>query len=209
MPESRGFRGATGNIGIALAKNKDELNENLKSAEEGIAAMKPDARSVFADILRQPFSAFSPGLTVFRLGWLLAGLLCAMPVWSKSPATPLQLPGAMVVTAEKAQTLMGQGAILIDARVAHEFAGEHIRGAISLPYKEKSRKHVDYNARLDSFDVSRLPADKNAAIIFYCNAGECWKSYKASRAAVKAGYRRVYWLRGGIPEWKAKGLPVE
>jgi rhodanese-related sulfurtransferase len=28
-------------------------------------------------------------------------------------------------------------------------------------------------------------------------------------AAVKAGYTRVYWFRGGFPEWSAKGYPVE
>ena len=27
--------------------------------------------------------------------------------------------------------------------------------------------------------------------------------------AVKAGYKKVYWLRNGIAEWKAKGLPTE
>jgi rhodanese-related sulfurtransferase len=46
-------------------------------------------------------------------------------------------------------------------------------------------------------------------MIFYCNGAECWKSYKSSVVAVKAGYKNVYWLRDGIPEWKAKGLPVE
>lgn len=146
---------------------------------------------------------------VSRIGWLIVCLLCSTPVWPKSTATPLQLPGATVVTAEKARELMGQGAILVDARVGHEYASEHIRGAVSIPYKEYSAKHVHYDASKDSFDLSRLPKDKKAAVIFYCNAGECWKSYKASRSALKAGYSRVYWLRGGIPEWKEMGLPVE
>lgn len=144
-----------------------------------------------------------------HFAWLLAGLLCATPVRAHAPTTPLKLPGATVVTAEKARELMGQGAVLVDVRVGHEYASEHIRGAASIPYKERSAKHVNYDASKDSFDLSRLPKDKKAAVIVYCNAGECWKSYKASRAALKAGYSRVYWLRGGIPEWKEKGLPVE
>jgi 3-mercaptopyruvate sulfurtransferase SseA len=45
--------------------------------------------------------------------------------------------------------------------------------------------------------------------VFYCNAGECWKSYKASVMAIKGGHKKVNWFRGGIPEWKAKGLPTE
>ena len=24
-----------------------------------------------------------------------------------------------------------------------------------------------------------------------------------------AGYKQVYWLRGGLPEWIAKGLPTQ
>lgn len=149
-------------------------------------------------------------------GFSLHGLAVCLVLWSSlgladghRAQTPPSLPGATVVTAEQAQELMKRGAVLVDARVAHEYADEHIVGAISLPYKEQSAKHVNYNAGKDSFDTSRLPKDKSAAVIFYCNAGECWKSYKASKAALKAGYRRVYWLRGGIPEWKAKGLPVE
>ena len=45
--------------------------------------------------------------------------------------------------------------------------------------------------------------------MFFCNGPECWKSYKASRAAVAAGYPKVYWFRGGMPEWREKRLPVE
>ena len=29
-----------------------------------------------------------------------------------------------------------------------------------------------------------------------------------SHAAVKAGYTKVYWFRGGLPEWRAAGLKV-
>lgn len=27
--------------------------------------------------------------------------------------------------------------------------------------------------------------------------------------AINAGWKNVYWLRGGFPEWKQAGLPVE
>ena len=68
---------------------------------------------------------------------------------------------------------------------------------------------TSFDKALDNFDLSKLPADKNAALIFYCNAGDCWKSYKASRIAVEAGYKRIHWFRGGLPEWRARKLPVE
>jgi rhodanese-related sulfurtransferase len=123
--------------------------------------------------------------------------------------TPASLDGATVVDAAKAKSLMESGAKLLDTRVANEFADAHIKGAISVPYKEKSAKVADFDASQDSFDLSKVPADKNAALITQCNGPECWKSYKSAKALIKAGYKKVYWFRGGLPEWKAKGYPVE
>lgn len=123
--------------------------------------------------------------------------------------TPQSLSGATLVDAAKAKAMIEGGAVIFDVRVANEYAEAHIKGAKSVPYKEKSAKAVDYNAAEDSFDIGQLPPDKNATVIFACNGAECWKSYKASVAAIKAGYKKVYWLRGGIPEWKAKGYAVE
>ena len=123
--------------------------------------------------------------------------------------TPTSLAGATVVDAAKAKSLMDGGTPLIDTRVANEYAEAHIKGAKNVTYKEKSAKAANFDASQDSFDLSKLPADKNAGIIFQCNGPECWKSYKASSVAIKNGYKKVYWFRGGFPEWKAKGLPVE
>ena len=94
-------------------------------------------------------------------------------------------------------------------RSANEFAEGHIKGAKLVAYKEKSAKVADFDASADQFDLSKLPSDKNAEMIFYCNGLDCWKSYKASTTAIKAGYKKVYWLRGGLPEWKSKGGAVE
>ena len=105
--------------------------------------------------------------------------------------------------------MLDSGVPLIDTRVAAEYAEAHIKGAKNVPYKEKSAKTVDFDASQDSFDLSKLPADKNAPVVFYCNGPECWKSYKASKAAVSAGYKKVQWYREGFPDWKAKGLPTE
>lgn len=136
---------------------------------------------------------------------------CAFTSASLSLAaeTPTSLKGTEVVSAAKAKSLMDGGAKMIDTRVANEYAEAHIKGAINVPYKEKSAKAADFDASQDSFDVSKLPADKNATIITQCNGAECWKSYKGAVAAMKAGYKKVYWFRGGFPEWKASGLPVE
>jgi rhodanese-related sulfurtransferase len=123
--------------------------------------------------------------------------------------TPDSLKGATLVDAVKAKSLFDAGVKVIDARVANEYAESHIKGAINVPYKEKSAKAVDFDVKQDSTDLSKLPADKNTALLIYCNGAECWKSYKASVAAIKAGYKTVYWFRLGLPEWKAKGYPTE
>ncbi len=123
--------------------------------------------------------------------------------------TPPSEKGIVVVDPIKAKSLMDGGVLVVDARVANEFAEAHIKGAKSIPYKEKSVKARDFDFSQDSFDLTKLPASKAAPVIFYCNGVECWKSYKASVVSVRAGYTKVYWLRTGIPDWKSKGLPIE
>lgn len=148
---------------------------------------------------------------------LMAGVLkatCAVALSAAASTafaadTPTSLAGVTLVTAEQAKTLVDSGAPIIDARVANEYVESHIKGAKSVPYKEKSAKDVKFDPKEDSFDLAKLPADKNAAVIFYCNGAECWKSYKAAKVAMDTGYKKVQWLRGGYPEWKAKGYPVE
>ena len=123
--------------------------------------------------------------------------------------TPRTLPGATMVTAPEVADLLKKGATLYDTRSAEEYNTRHIQGAKLLPYGEKSRKEVGFDAQADSFDVTKLPADKNAPVVFACNGAECWKSYKASLVAVKAGHKQVYWFRGGFPEWNLAGLPTQ
>ncbi|AKU14251.1 rhodanese domain protein [Azoarcus sp. CIB] len=122
---------------------------------------------------------------------------------------PTSLAGATVVTPEQARDLQSKGAVVIDARSAAEYAEGHIDGAINVPYKEKSEKKPDFDAAADSVDLGKLPGNKAQPIVTYCNGHDCWKSYKLSIAAMKAGHTKVNWLRDGLPGWKAKGLPVK
>lgn len=147
----------------------------------------------------------------FRAGAraIVATLLVTAGGFAAAAETPANLAGVTVVSAEQARKMVEAGVPIVDTRVANEYAQEHIKGARSVPYKEKSAKNVSFDPKEDSFDLAKLPAAKGAPLILYCNAGECWKSYKASKVALDAGYTKIQWLRGGIPEWKAKGYPVE
>jgi len=128
---------------------------------------------------------------------------------AKAEDTPLSLSGTTVVSADDVTKAQASGVMVIDVRVASEYADAHIKGAVSVPYREKSEKTLKYDPSVDEFNLAKLPADKATPVVIYCNGPECWKSYKASVVAVKAGYSHILWYRGGFPEWKAKSLPTE
>lgn len=148
-----------------------------------------------------------PGLRGITMLLLTTAMLLAPRAYAGE--TPRELAGATIVAADRVKQLLDRGVPIVDTRVGNEFAESHIRGAINIPYKEHSLKAPNFNAAQDNFDLAKLPQDKDKPIVFYCNSGECWKSYKASTVALRAGYRQVFWFRGGYPEWKKMGLPVE
>ena len=123
--------------------------------------------------------------------------------------TPRDLPGVQVVDPAAVAQLLQAGASYIDTRTETEFKAGRVPGARLVPYVEKSPKEADFDPKLDQFDLSRLPQERDAVLIFACNGAECWKSFKASHAALKAGYKRVHWFRGGFPAWRAAGLKTE
>lgn len=121
--------------------------------------------------------------------------------------TPTALPNVQRIDAQTAANLMKQGAVLVDVRSDKEFNTKRIPGAVLAPYIEKSLKETGFNAALDDFSaVDKF--DKTKPAIFSCNGPECWKSYKASQVAVTKGFQKVYWLRGGLPEWEGLGMPL-
>lgn len=138
-------------------------------------------------------------------------LLAAAPALAQAPAaeTPSSVPGVDIVTVEQAKSLIDKGIKFYDVRVPGDFAEGHIKGAVSLAYTNKSENKPDFDASKDLWDVSKLPKDKAEPILIYGNAPAGWRHYKASVLAVKAGHKKVYWLRDGIDGWKKKGLPTE
>lgn len=96
-------------------------------------------------------------------------------------------PHAALPRSEKA-------APLIDSRpAARRFDVGHIPGSINIPDTQFD-KHV-----------AKLPADKSALVIFYCQGLKCDLSHKSAYKAEKLGYTNVRVYAGGIEEWEAKG----
>jgi rhodanese-related sulfurtransferase len=122
--------------------------------------------------------------------------------------TPTSLPGAKVVSLSEAQDLIAKGIPVFDVRNDEEYKKGHIPGSIFVPYVESSAKEVDFDPGDDRFALNRLPKDKNAPLMMYCDGVVCWKSYKSTTLAVQKGWKNIYWFRGGFPEWKAAGLPI-
>lgn len=124
------------------------------------------------------------------------------------PETPKSLTGGKVLSAAEAKALTGKAAFF-DMRKAVSYGKGHLPGAQPLPYDQKSDKAENFDAAMDKFDLSQLPADKSATVVFYSDGPTGWKSYKAAVIAIRNGYTNVSWFRGGTAEWEAKGFPLE
>lgn len=129
---------------------------------------------------------------------------------SDKPETPKAIAGAKVITAVEGKALVAsKGAVFVDTRSAVNFGKGRVPGANTASYKEKSDPVENFDASKDAFDFNKLPADKNAKIVFYSDGPTGWKSYKAAVLSVKSGYKSVMYMRGGMTEWEAAGNPVE
>jgi rhodanese-related sulfurtransferase len=148
-----------------------------------------------------------PGVGRFRLATADAGRQFTY-VASLGIATPESINGVTRVSAEQVAELAKQGVAIVDTRTQKEYDNEHVHGAVLAPYVEKSLKEVDFDTKKDDFTALKTIA-KDKPAVFMCNGPECWKSYKASRTALAEGYTKIYWFRGGMPEWREKHLPVD
>ncbi|HSH13311.1 MAG TPA: rhodanese-like domain-containing protein [Desulfurivibrionaceae bacterium] len=103
-----------------------------------------------------------------------------------------------MITTEELKQLLDDGTkmTVVDARNPEEYQEVHIKGAISIPDKQFSEH------------LARLPQDKSAKIVFYCNGIKCGKSKKAAQKALEMGYRHILIYAEGMPVWEEKGLPI-
>lgn len=62
---------------------------------------------------------------------------------------------------------------------------------------ERVKTQLDY---LTSGDLDR-------PLVAYCHHLGCFQAFNLLQRAAKAGYRNLYWLRGGLKEWRDAGKP--
>ena len=88
------------------------------------------------------------------------------------------------------QTMVEQGATLLDVRHQEEWDAGHAPGAVFLP--------------LDQLDGRYTELALDQPIVVICRSGA--RSARATEALVGAGYNAVN-LAGGMKAWVADGLP--
>jgi len=84
--------------------------------------------------------------------------------------------------------------IVLDVRPPEEYQAGHIPGAISVPLADLKRK------------LTELPRDRE--IVAYCRGPYCVLAVEAVELLRKKGFKAIR-LEDGVPDWRARGFPVE
>ncbi|MCB1857467.1 MAG: rhodanese-like domain-containing protein [Gammaproteobacteria bacterium] len=87
-----------------------------------------------------------------------------------------------------------EDAVVVDVRPMSDFSSGHIINAINIPVNGLQGQ------------LQRLDKYKNRPLIVACRSGA--QSSGAARQLRKAGFERVFNLRGGILAWQNANLPV-
>ena len=151
-----------------------------------------------------------------RAAWLFGPLFLLCFFMSSGIAReqlPATLAGVSLISAKEVAALP-PSAKLVDVRPIHDHFSARIPNSLHISYREHSARSAAFDSSLDEVDVflkrlHKFVPNKDALVVMYCNGLQCWKSYKASTAAIKDGYRRISWFRGGIVEWEAQGFAVQ
>ncbi len=136
------------------------------------------------------------------------------------PVTPsvadAKVAGVKAITASEAKGLYDKGIKFIDCRSTKMYAKGRVKGSTLVPYNEKGGKKnrkIDWDISIDekisSSFLKKMPSDKTAGIVFYCQGETCWRAYKAAIVAQNAGYTNSYWFKDGYPAWEKAGYPIE
>lgn len=107
----------------------------------------------------------------------------------------LFLGGKNNVDPQQATLMMNHDdALVVDVRPIADFGKGHIGNSKNIPINGFGNQ------------IGTLEKDKNRPIIVACRSGN--QSQMACRQLRKAGFEKVFNLRGGIMGWQAANLPV-
>ena len=131
--------------------------------------------------------------------YFIASIFLLAPSTLFADEVPENIPGATLITAEYLQSLESELASLVVIDNRDQFARD--KGYIP---ESVSMSEAEINAQT----MLKLIGSKETPVAFYCDDFMCMSSVYAVRFALKEGYQQVYWLRGGIAEWRQFRFPV-
>lgn len=126
--------------------------------------------------------------------WYWAALAAASGAWLLVDLARSQGDKSLLSPVEATLLINREDAIVIDVREQGEYAQGHIPNARHVPLGEITRR----TGELDKF--------KDRPVILCCASGA--RSASALSQLKKAGFEKLYNLRGGLAEWEKAGQPI-
>lgn len=122
--------------------------------------------------------------------------------------TPTRLPGAVTVSPREARCLMDRlGDKLVVIQAMRD--DRELPRAVALPGTGTAGEDQPaHREALQKFE-ELSGGDKDRPLLLYCHHSSCHLSYNAALRAVRAGYRKVYWLRAGNAGWVQAGYALK
>lgn len=111
---------------------------------------------------------------------------------------PASLEGIPLVNGNEVKALKAKGAEILDNRIKAQYDTEKIEGAKWF-FCDDLLKNP---SMADSLDKER-------EYVLYCNGIKCWRSPAVAVMLHDKGFKKIYWYREGIPDWKKRGFPTE
>ena len=133
------------------------------------------------------FIGRNPMLSAAWLGLFVAILYTSI----RSLLSPIK-----VISNREATLLINrENGVVVDVRTVDEFAKGHIVDAVNI-----------LTTQIEANNLSQIEKHKDAPTIVVCESGQ--RAQGAAQALVKAGFKQVFILRGGMASWRAESLPV-
>ena len=126
--------------------------------------------------------------------WYWAALAAASGTWLMVELIRSRGDDTQLSPVEATLLINREDAIVIDVREQGEYAQGHIPNARHIPAGEIERRGKE------------MEKWKDHPVILCCTTGA--RSNSAAGALRKAGFNRIYNLRGGMMEWQKAGQPV-
>ncbi len=100
---------------------------------------------------------------------------------------------------EAKNLFLQKAAIIIDARPNDDYEKGHIRGALSLPWRDVDQRFMEVTK-----DIS-----VDTPIITYCDGETCELSHNLANFLLDLGFNNVRILANGWTKWQNADLPIE